>query len=203
MVVEAATRLAVERAADLFVGPGQIDLGGVLGEQDDGVLADALQGGATVGGEDVVGADLGVVEEAVGGLGLGVSVAEGGMLRVGWALLRSSKRRKRASRRASPRSAESSSSMTQGCKPSFMARKPPDIGPGIPGPTFALAVVSSRYSNDNPLGNSLFVWNDEGLALARPGPARLGATWCGVTRRGRQAKDPEEGEGHPLGLAVS
>ena len=51
---------------DRLPGPGEIQFGGVLGQQDDGMLGDAGQGGLAMRAEDLLGGDPGMGEEAIG-----------------------------------------------------------------------------------------------------------------------------------------
>jgi len=74
---EAPAVRVVERAAplDLFVGSCEVVLGGILGEDDNLVLADALHGGVVVWREQDVGGDTRVIDEFVGGFDLVTAVA--------------------------------------------------------------------------------------------------------------------------------
>ena len=65
-------------AVDRLLGPGEIQFGGVLRQQDHGMLGDAGQGGLAMGTEDLLSGNTGVGEEAIGAVGLVPATAGAG-----------------------------------------------------------------------------------------------------------------------------
>src|ERR1700722_1136859 len=87
MHMKAKAVRVVERASasQAFVFACQIGFGGVLGDDDDAILTDALQSGVPVGSEDGLWRDPWRVDEAVSGLDLGATATGGRELERGFA----------------------------------------------------------------------------------------------------------------------
>ena len=108
-------------AGHFLLGPRQVDLAGVLHEQGDLLLGQALHGAGDVRLKHFVEGNLFIVKEAIGGLHFGPSATSGRNAQIRPTAQRPQQRSKRACRRSSPKSASSTSSLAQG---EFMASLP-------------------------------------------------------------------------------